>query len=287
MIIIQTVEPFKLFGVSYDTIFTTVITITIFILGYFFNRLYEYRKDTRHLKDIRHLVLSHLSSLIEPIDKQIRVYKEFGEFLGTHKIEDYLFHASGIQTDFLSSIPYLDIFKAFLLKSKSKRVQYIDAFNSILQTIEFIRSQNENAKSQFQEFIINQKEHLDSWNIANGEILRYHSEILGYARRNRISPDKDTFLKELNEIIHNWYLQENGSEFKTKFKYLVKPVMNLVDKYQNDRRTVIISPFVIKSAQAYGELLDSLDIYSKIFIGHSINLAKRKEILVNTLELFQ
>ncbi len=273
----------KILGVSLDTIFTTLVTISIFILGYLFNRVYEWRKEMRHFKDVRNLICSHLESLIEHIDKQIGQYKKFGEHLASHKLEEYTFNESLIQTDFLSNLPYLDIFQAFKLGPRSQRSQRIEAYNSMFQAIKFIERQNLITKTQFFELDRIRSVHIATWNSNNDSILRFHDQLLGLVRRNRVTPNDDAFFTELNAIVHDLAQQANSSDLEIIFTHFVEPIIDLVKRFNSDQRTDILSPLVLKSSKAHEDLIRLLDSYSRLYLEQSSNLEKRKEIIVRVI----
>ncbi len=275
----------KLLGVSFDTIFTTVVTISIFVLGYLFNRVYEWRKGIRHFKDVRKLVRSHLESLLEPTDKQITEYKEFGEYLASHKLDDRAFHESPIQTDFLSNLPYLDIFQAFKLGSRKQRTQRIEAFNSMFQAIKFIERQNSITKMEFSELHRSRSEYIAIWNSSNDAMLRFHDQLLGFARRNRLARNQDVFFTELNIIVHNLTEQKDSSDTEILFNHFVEPIIDLVKKFNPDQRTDILSPLALKSSKARKDLIRLLDVYSGFYLEQSSNLKKRRDIITGAISL--
>ncbi|MBK7978821.1 MAG: hypothetical protein IPK06_02170 [Ignavibacteriae bacterium] len=65
----------SLWGISYDTIFTTLITIFIFLLGFWINKIFEARKEKKRLKDIKDYFFSLCSFLEKPVKIQIDVFK--------------------------------------------------------------------------------------------------------------------------------------------------------------------------------------------------------------------
>ncbi|MGD1046551.1 MAG: hypothetical protein ABR936_14685 [Bacteroidota bacterium] len=282
-IIIEPVIQNKILGISYDTIFTTVITLTIFILGYILNRFYEWRKRIRHLKNIRELIVAHLKSLIEPIEGQMRSFKEMADYLGSKTIKQYTFHESSIQTDFLSGLPCLDIFQAFTLGSKKNKTRRIDAFNSMFQAIEFIKRQNSITRNQFIELSPNRRELTENFNSAIDAIMRFQDQLLGFARRNKITSSKDMFLKELNAIVYQYSQLKDQKELDTLYKCFVDPVLTLVKKYPNDQPSDILSPLVLRSFKYHNDIISLLDAHSKHYQEHSIKLEKRKEIILNTM----
>jgi hypothetical protein len=282
-IILEPVIQNKFMGISYDTIFTTGITLTVFILGYILNRFYEWRKRIRHVKNIRELVVAHLKSLIEPIEGQIRSFKELGEYLASHGVQEYIFHESSIQTDFLNGLPYLDIFQAFTSGSNKTKPQRIDAFNSMFQTIEFFKRQNSITRNQFVNLSQMQREFIANWNSSNDDILRFHDQLLGFARRNGITATGDQFLKELNVIVYQCSQLNDREELASIFNLFVEPVLALVKKYSSDERSDILSPLVLKSVKYHAELVLLFDGNSKFYLEQSAKLEKRKEIILNVL----
>src|SRR5258706_15415555 len=63
-------EQATFYGVSVDAMFTTFVTIFIFLLGYVFNRWYDRSKEKTRLREVREFFLSSVDHLLAPMQKQ-------------------------------------------------------------------------------------------------------------------------------------------------------------------------------------------------------------------------
>ncbi|MBI2427963.1 MAG: hypothetical protein HYV29_04070 [Ignavibacteriales bacterium] len=284
-IITQPLDNLTFYGVSYDAIFTTVVTISIFIFGYIINRFIEYRKEVRSKKELRELIIVQLNTLLEPIEKQSIAFKELSDSIISKKYQDYVYQEGNYHTGYLTNLPSVDIYKSFVYGSKKYKSERIKAYNLFLKTLAFFGRQSQITKDQFIEFIGRHKSYIDIWNEHTNAIVRYHDYLLSFAKRNKISPGKDPFLKEFNLIIHNWAKIQNRTDIQTLLEHFLKPLKALCLANPSDERTNVLLPRIIEANQAYSNREHLLDLMGNYFREESDKLKLKRDDLKNILEI--
>lgn len=279
----------KFLGVSYDTIFTTLVTISIFLLGYLFNRFYDYLKDLRRLRDIRKLVHSHLQSLLGPIDERIQVYLHLGEFLISQKRGHYTFRQPTIHTEFLNGLTYTEVFLAFKLGSRKLRNERIDAFHSVYKAIDFIKSQNASASSLHSEHSHQSEELREKWSGVLQAIMRDYDTWLNANIRNQVPKSGDAFLSEFASVVNKVAKLENGAQMDLTFEHLIEPLkkLSINSQYAGDMRCMNLFPRLSDAVYAYKALNQLNKVYGQYFLEFAELLKKRREIIIGAIELIQ
>ncbi len=280
---LQAVSQNSFYGISYDTIFTTSITIFIFILGYLINRWVEHRKEIKSLEDLKELIKVQINTILEKIDKQNEAFIQLSEAILSKKYQDYIYAEANYQTESVTNLSNVDLFKSFLIGSKINRVDKIKSYNVFTKSIAILSVQNQITRTQFMDFIKSHRSYIDSWNASVNALMRYHDFCISFAKRNNIPPSNDPFLKEFSNIVGAWSKNEKRTEIKYVTEQLLKPLRAHCLQNPSDERTITILPLILEAEQAFRNREHILDITGKYFTDQVEQLKKIKTDLESVL----
>lgn len=130
------------FGVSIDTIFATITTISVFVIGIIANIIINRRRERNRLIHIKKYFLNVLNKFLGPIEKQINSYKDLSSSISNILSRNYNFNInSDLIFDPLTNIDKLDLFKIFVYSSKQDEMdKQVAHYSNIIGSIEFIKN---------------------------------------------------------------------------------------------------------------------------------------------------
>ena len=287
-ILVDSQQASSIYGISYDVIFTTIVTLSIFVLGYILNRIYEINKRKHDLKDIRSFLLVYLDSLIDPINKQISAFNDLSASVASKTHQDFTFQeAVGSKLDILDKLPQVDVFNAYLLGPKKTKSDRVIHFNSTHDALEFVKRQREIARAQFLGFMSNVKRYIEAWNNSTNAILRSYDEFLSFAERSRVSPSRDVFLKQFNVLVHNWTQLESRTTMENVAKHLLEPLKELCKSKSPDPRVNIVLPLVIDSLQTFKNRDHLFTLFVDYFAEQATKLEKKRNALTASIKCLE
>lgn len=214
----------KLWGfVSYDTIFTVLITLFVFISGILIDRFVKYRDKKTSEKELRYYFKHFLDKVIDKTcPKLIKNYKEVYQ---NHDINVGILHAPPkiLTSDFtrIRNIQDKELFNAFLeKKSYSQILSYLDFVELIINEIDFyhkkIRKESDDLRRPLQEKL---NEYMD--------ILASYPD---HVRENNPQyPNRDEFKDLVSDSIFMFH-DEQGlkNQISNIYKKIIRPIQEKV-----------------------------------------------------------
>jgi len=270
-------------GVGPDTVFTVLASFFLFALGYAANRWYDNSKDRRYFKHLRRLVAVFLEGTIAHAEKQVEAYRSLAGELNAGKYQDYVFNLTAVRTDYLQSFSQIDLFRAIIQVKKSRRAEFVNHFNILLDSLAFMHRQAALAREQFEYFIDNHKRYVAQWNAAADAILRLHDQYTNFASQAGINSDDDPFLKQLILIVHTWNTVPNRKDFAVVQENLLDPIKSLCKEHPADPRDNVLIPLVLEASDGFRNRNRLLKLFYDFFSeqGEKLDLhtSKIKKIL--------
>jgi hypothetical protein len=278
----------SLYGVSYDTIFTVSVTITIFVVGYFLNRLYDNTKRKNELKDTKAFLIAYLRSLLDPIEKQIVAFRTLSADVRSKKHQDFSYgDAVGVKLDVLDSLPQVDVFKAFLLGPKRTRPQRIAHFNRMLDALEYTKRQRDTAMMQFKDFVARHTKYLQQWNASMDGVMRSQEQFVSSARRTNTPPSKVPFVKGFNLLVHQWSQLPDYETMDQAAQHLLEPLRQLCKRESIDPRVHYVIPFVMDCLGAFRNRNHLLSTFAQYFEDQAAGLQAKKDALTECIKCIE
>jgi hypothetical protein len=287
-LVIHQIHENTILGFSQDSIVQAALTVLIFFLGYWSSKRLELWKKNRRLDDTMDFLLLQSRSLLAPIDRLIESLSKTSKELADEKHPDISFEeVSDLYLDPIRTIAGIDLFNAFRRGKKKIKDDRLSRMSEILKTVEFIRLQRERVPQWIDDYIDAYRRYQTRWNQSSDSILRQFDEFRVSARINNISPKDDTYLGELDLLIHNWSQVEDSKTYAKVKAHLLEPIRELCRKYKSDLRNTILLPLVLDALAAFDDIEHVAKLYSDLFDEQATKLRDRKAKFVETLNFFK
>ncbi|MGB2805587.1 MAG: hypothetical protein WBD64_11925 [Candidatus Zixiibacteriota bacterium] len=275
-------------GVSRDTIFTTFVTILIFVLGYLIARYIERKKEKERLKQIRIYFLGIADRLINPIESLIKSYRQLSDTIADKKRHDFaLGESHELYLDSIRTLSQVDLFTILILDNKYGEEQLKSKhFKNVFDAFEFIRLQNERAKRNFAYFNSEQEKYSRQWNDNANSIARLFDNFVSANIRNNVPKSHDQFLANFDRICHSAQVKDDRNIYIVK-EHLIDPLKEVCKEYKDDPRAMILLPFIIECRMAFDNIVNLKRLFSGSFDEEASKLEKIKHSFKESVAFFR
>lgn len=257
--IIETVK-YYLPNISDDTIFSVLVSIGIFSLGWFITWYAEKRKERKRLKERANFLTGSINERLKAVESQAEKFEELSEDLKDISKRNYVFNkVTGLSLAFYAQNIVEDIHKV-LERHESKSFKIVKELSG---AINGINSQLEHAKINFNNFSTNAYRNETSWADATDKIFRFYDELLGKVEEEE---DKnDDFFKEFDRILLEWVQIRDDRNTTKTYENLIAPLRKLSFDSLPHKEARKVLPYLHQAVYAYENLIDNRDRYAKIF----------------------
>lgn len=282
----------SILGISLDTVFTVLTTLTVFIAGYVINRKIEASKERKRLKELEEYFIK-LIELCEPsVIKQADGFKDFaGKLIEKKDQHFHLLDVSAFSMDPIKEIDKKDLFAIFVKGKKGVVGAKTELFRKLIGNIEHMDNIKTAYKREFQVFI----QKFDKFQHEYNENLKVTSEAYDNMRTfneaNKIAPGADPFLLELDGIRVKWAsLEKEGIDFRGRYvtrEEYIEPLRELCRKSIGDRRAVFVLKHTMECIYAFENMEELKHFYSDHFKTDSDTLRRSLAEIKEGLKQFE
>ena len=276
------IEPNMLWrGISKDVIFTTFVTISIFLIGLIFKYLYEFCIERKRLQSIKKYFIKLITSLYEPIKIQCTSYIVLSNNIANFQKLDFAFEENPrLNTEGFKQVSQYDYYKSFITISKKKNRDSI--YNSFISTINIIKSielQKELANINYRKFISRHREYTNDWNCSLEKLLHLFSNL------PNLEQDDSNFIIEIKSLIMD--IGNIGNNKELIYNKIIDPLYNCCNKYSTDKSSAVFLETINLVNKSYKDIKNLRYIYSKLFNNFSNKLNSMQQELINNLKVFE
>jgi len=276
-------------GISTDTVFTTFITILVFVAGYITKQYYEKRKKERRLKTIREYILNVLQSIVSALsdvsDEMQRLGNQIDDI--THQNIEFR-ESSNLFLDSIKSVNDIDFYNALFLGTTSKDSKGLEHNENILNAIEFIGLHRRRVKENFMNYYNRYREYSKKWSSEIDSIFRIYDKYRSYNESNDIQISDDPFLREFDSIIHSWRTQsEDFREYNMVSENLLNPLKELCTDNLSDSRSNELLPIIVHSNYSYEDIQYLKETFSNLFFEEASEIESVRDRLEEAIEYFR
>lgn len=272
-------------GVSHDTIFTTFITIFIFIAGYIANRLYDRYKRNKELKILKKYFCYVVEHIDEPIRKQVTNFVKFSHALKTKTKKNYhLGHSLVPALENIKNIKHSDLYDIFLNVNSSKidmRAKNLQKFHESIYLMEYVYTSYPKRFNDFSEAL---SKHEKKWNVSITSIVRCFDEFVSDAVSRGIQRGKDMFLEEVDELLKKNNKNPDYRRPNIAIKIFIHPLIEICKKFIGDGRATVLLKYSLECNEAYENSKNAHYVYRKYFILTARSLNKARIDLYKSFE---
>jgi len=275
------IEPNLLWrGISKDVIFTTVVTISIFLIGSITKYLYDFCNERKRLHSIKKYFIKLIISLYEPIKVQCTSYIDLSNNIADFQKLDFAFVENPrLNTEGFKQVSQYDYYKSFITISKKKnRDQVFDSLISTINILKSIELQKEFANTNYRDFISRHREYINNFNDSINKLLRAYDSAIS------IIQDGDVLIIEMQKILSS--VENREGDIKIIKEKIIDPLYDLFVNTTVDRRSLFFLEIVISIRKSYSDLENLRNIHSKLFNNFSTKLNSMEQKLISNIEVF-
>lgn len=249
-------------SVSDDVIFTTITTISIFIIGYLLNRFNNYRKEVKRLNELEEYFYSLSEQIKNPINDQIKIFKELADDIADEKKNQFLYKDNiNLDVTNLLNIQHLDLHKIFIARKKGEIKKKAGHFTNMTNTLNYLESLKINAKKNFEIYFSEFRENEGNWREAYNSIMENFDTFVSSNIRNDIQKVNDDFLNDFDTLLQEWDKYEYKNNIYLAYKNFILPLRGICKRYRGDERVNVIAQLVNSARSAF----ISIDYYKKTY----------------------
>ena len=281
----------SILGVSYDTIFTVITTLLIFVLGYIVNRRIEDEKENKRLVELEEYFVKLIELLEVPLLKQKDALVEFTRKLKQNTEQHYFVaDVTSFRVDMIKDIENRDLYDIFIKRKRGGIELKTHLFRKIRGQIDYLDEVKKTIKSSFEELMEKSSGHESIYK----ENLKVTSEafdnMLTQNIANGIKPEQDFFLVELDKIRLAW-MKTGTDERPFQDRYLARqhylePVQKLCRSTFGDSRATFILKHILECIYAFDNIEEIKYVYRRHFLQDARGIQKALIEIKNCLKEF-
>lgn len=235
----------KLWGISYDALASTLITILIFLLGLIAKYIYDYWINYTRLKNISYYFKSNIPNIIRTANMAIDSLKDINIQLLEKRDKDLFFKEdSTVSFDFFNKISHVDLFEVFLrfsnLKTKEDIINRFNTISNEIKSLEYLITHGKDTFLKMYEFI---SQYSTNCNNSMKQIANLLNEFKKVNLETKRDSDNDYFLREAIGIALSLNSQTNPKDSHFQYQHFIIPLIDHCNKYSNEPRAAdLIKP---------------------------------------------
>ena len=282
----------SIFGISLDTIFTVITTISIFIVGYIVNRKIEEKKETKRLKELEEYFETLIHLMESPVRKQVKALIRFSKILKEEKEQHYNFEDVSIYVlDQIHEIDNKDLYSIYLKRKAGSVPAKTKLFEVLRTKIAHIENIRNSLKDSFTLLDGLYQKYQDTYNTHLKVTSDAYDNMRSQNEQNNINPANDPFFHALDNIRGQWAaLEQEGIEFQDRYiakEHYIDPVRTLCTQSVADPRAVFVLKHIMECLYAYNNIEEMRSVYRRHFLLDARGLQKGLIEIQNTLEGFR
>ncbi|HMT73285.1 MAG TPA: hypothetical protein PKA77_04415 [Chitinophagaceae bacterium] len=276
-----------LLGISYDTIFTVLTTILIFILGYVIAKRIESRKERKRLLELEKYFLKNLEMLEKPVELQIKSLINTSKRLKNKREESLIVDdIIGLSGSFLNDTDNKDLYKIFVNNKKGDIQVKTELYRKLRASLDYIIAVKKGFLRDSLAYM-KKSEGFSNKYKRNIKIVNDLLDDLIYERiKEKSHPENFPALYKIARIRTTW-MDSSQTEDKLDLFYsftnFIKPVQEICKISQNDEIVGQIIKPVMECVYEYHNIVELRYFYRKHFVAEARELQRNhfeiKEVL--------
>jgi len=218
----------RILGISIDTIFTTSITISVFIAGYITKKIYDDSVRKKGLKETSEYFCTLIELLNKPIERQINGFVDFAHHLKRKGKEDYqLLTVSGFNVENIKQVKHQDLYEIFFRDRKLNVQEITKDFQTFQENLSLMESINQSYKNVFNNFMQRYYELLKEWNTNMKAIHNTFNEIANSKLKQGLKKGDDPFFEKLDLLLAHYQSNSDYQNEHEGINILINPLRKL------------------------------------------------------------
>ena len=266
-------------GVSFDTIFTVLTTLGIFILGYIVNRQLELRKEKRRLKELEEYFIKLLELLENPLVRQKDEFLAFSRRLKEKKEKHFeLINITPFQVDLIKEIDNKDLYTIFIKTKKGDTSRKTELFGKLRGQIEYFDVVKKTYKESFENFVTRSEQYDRTYKEHIKITSDFFDQMVSESKSKGQNPAQDIFLITLDNIRAKWVAYGvDGKVYQDRYvarEYYLLPSWELCKTHILDPRAAFLTKHLLECIYAFDNLEELKRVYRRHFLIDARGLQK-------------
>lgn len=272
-------------SVSSDTIFTVIITVSIFIIGQIFLIIYDRYKDKNALSNLSKFFLISVKGIIDPLTTEIADIKDIVTQLEEKRQRSYFLQdTTELNFDFYNKINNSELFNSFTkyLKKKEEVSVIISYTNLIKSIVSFRNYKNEKLKNF--DSIINLLNKVTERYSENYIQLMYKIEEIKREKATH-SALNDKFIMNVLEAIN--LANDPKGEMYYQIEKIIDPIISLYRAYGKSPYAQPIMKFVLPCKSAFNYICYIKEMNIKKYKNQIVLLERLNDIILKSVNYLE
>lgn len=256
-------------GISYDSWFTGLTPILIFILGYIINKLIENNKEKKRLIELEEYFRESIYLLKKPVNKQKQAFIDVSHKLKEQKEQHIILdYSPNFHVDQIKVISNKDLYTIFIKNKKGSISEKTLLYGKLKAGIDYIDNLKVSFKSDFlrfwESYDKNQQEYKRNIEITDEAFAKMVSQSRHPSMQN------DLLLPALDKIRLKWMgFKKEGFEFTDMYiakEMYINPVRELCKENMHDPRAAFIMKHIMLANYAFHNIQEAKKVYRRHFL---------------------
>lgn len=252
-------------NIKSDTIFTVLVTISIFIIGQIVLIFYDRYKDKKSLSNLKKFFLISVKDILNPLAKELGDIKDIITQIEEKKQKSYFLQdATELNFDFYNKTDNSTLFNAFTKYiKKSEENNTINAYTNLIKSITSFRNFKNDKLNNYNIFINTLNKYNDVFK-ENFKTMMYNFDDIQSKLITSNNTNQDEFVKRVFDIIR--LANDLAGEMYYQVEKVIDPIISTFKAFGNSP----YAKFIIRNA------LTCKSAFTNICFWKDVNIKKYK-----------
>ena len=273
-------DPNQAHSFSNDILLSTIVTLSIFVLGIIVNIMTKYFAERKRLNNVKKFLKFGLTKLIVAAKDQIDNLNKTSSEIGNSKHYHFVLRDNvNFNNKSLDSISSLDLHKIiFRINTKIDHSEILDV---LLNTIDFVANHRKNYVTNFQLFYSKYIEYEKRWNEKVDELRKMFDQVIIRSSEGTVSE----LNKKLISIYSSFRKDAPNNDMDTKNELFVDKIIAVCKNYISDSTAINIGQLAVSCSNIFTYILEQRKIYSDQMLNEKETLEQRIKLLDKIVSL--
>lgn len=269
-------------SVKDDVLFSVLISLLIFAVGFTLNKWYDGHKERKRIHELGKYFETLISLLEAPLLELSEELARFSSRLAERKIQNVvIFEIASFNLEPLLRIDHNDAFRIFV-GTRGRGEQRRRLFAQLYNNLYSIRSINDNHGALYDSYTKKLEGLIVDWDKTLPMIPKYFSELKSGLTKEQVSSDK--LLKQFALIELELLGTPNHRDLFVMHEKFVKRVHVLAKEHKSDPRTARLQELLEDPAYAFESIVNANSFYSDHFKKSAMGLKFHYDQIVAILQ---
>lgn len=279
-------------GISFDTIFTVLTTILIFILGYWVTKKIESSKEKKRLRELEEYFLKNIEMLEAPLVLQRQAFISISRVLKEEKEQHYVIDdVTGLSGGFLDDVDNKDLYKIFVRNKKGNIKLKTELYRKLRSNLDYILAIKKGFITDSLKLMENEEKYSTKYKESIKALNDLLDDLIHQRKKEKSTPEDFPALFNIAQVRTSW-IEKNTTETESyldlffSFANFIKPAQEICKASQNDETVGIIIKPLMDCVYAYHNICELRRFYRRHFVLDGRGLQKSMHTIKSVIKDF-